>query len=107
MGVKERHTSARKKNEAVKGVSRRVVIVRKPDSRIFEEAIFIVSEEFLNGGVGADELLREAEQAADGYIETTLCQPPHRVISWLREAAYVAVGAAATVLVWLALYCFI
>ena len=36
----------------VKGISRRVIVVKSPDPRLFEEAIFIVKEEaFQRGGV--------------------------------------------------------
>jgi hypothetical protein len=97
---------ARKKNDTVKGVSRRVVIVRAPDPRIFEEAIFVVNEEFMNGGVSAAELLREAEKAADDYIETTLGCPPRRPVPWLRTAACIAAGAAVTALLGFALHFF-
>ena len=34
----------------VKGISRRVVVVKSPDPEIFDEAIFIVRDEYLNRG---------------------------------------------------------
>ena len=53
----------------VKGITRQVILVKSPDPRLFEEAIFIVKEEALaREGVSADRVLREARQAADGYI---------------------------------------
>ena len=53
----------------VKGITRQVILVKSPDPRLFEEAIFIVKEEALaREGVSADKVLREARQAADGYI---------------------------------------
>ena len=53
----------------LKGISRRVIVVKSPDRRFFEEAIFIVKEEALaREGVSADKVLREARQAADGYL---------------------------------------
>ena len=46
-----------------------MILVKSPDPRLFEEAIFIVKEEALaREGVSADRVLREARQAADGYI---------------------------------------
>ena len=51
----------------VKGITRQV---KSPDPRLFEEAIFIVKEEALaREGVSADRVLKEARQAADGYLK--------------------------------------
>ena len=45
----------------VKGVSRRVIVVKEPDPRFFEEAIFIVKEDaFSREGISADQILQEA-----------------------------------------------
>ncbi|MEG1633155.1 MAG: hypothetical protein RR314_03785 [Oscillospiraceae bacterium] len=52
----------------MKGISRRAVIVRSPEGSMFEEAIFIVREEFLRSPEqGREELLREAERTAEEY----------------------------------------
>ena len=49
----------------VKGITRQVILVKSPDPRLFEEAIFIVKEEALaREGVSADRVLKEARQAA-------------------------------------------
>lgn len=54
----------------VKGTTRQVVLVKSPDPKLFEEAIFIVREEAMNQeGVGAEQVLREARKAADGYLK--------------------------------------
>ena len=54
----------------VKGISRQVIVVHSPDPKLFEEAIFIVKEEALaREGVSADRVLKEARQAADGYLK--------------------------------------
>ena len=51
----------------VKGITRQVILVKSPDPKLFEEAIFIVKEEALaREGVSADQVLRQARQAADG-----------------------------------------
>ena len=53
----------------VKGITRQVIMVKSPDPKLFEEAIFIVKEEALaREGVSADQVIREARQAADGYL---------------------------------------
>lgn len=53
----------------VKGITRQVILVKSPDPKLFEEAIFIVREEAMNReGVTADQVIRQARQAADGYL---------------------------------------
>ena len=53
-----------REQETVKGVARRVVIVRSPAESVFEEAIFIVREEAeRSGGVSREEVLSEARRA--------------------------------------------
>lgn len=95
---------AREPCGAVKGVARRVVIVSEPDPEIFEEAIFVVREDYMNGGgVGAPEILREAKTAAGGYIEASLGKPARRFLPVLRAAVCVAAGVALSVAVWFAL----
>jgi len=55
----------------VKGISRQVIVVRPPDTELFEQAIFILRDKAVDGGgVTDEELLREAQQAADGYLRT-------------------------------------
>jgi hypothetical protein len=54
----------------VKGITRQVILVKSPDPNLFEEAIFIVKEEALaREGVSADQVLKQARQAADGYLK--------------------------------------
>lgn len=56
-------------NDVVKGLSHRVIVVKSPDKRYFEEAIFIVRDDvFL--GVGADRtaVLKEARLVAERYV---------------------------------------
>ena len=55
----------------VKGITRQVILVKSPDPKLFEEAIFIVKEEALaREGVSADQVIRQARQAADGYLKS-------------------------------------
>ena len=45
----------------VKGITRQVILVKSPDPKLFEEAIFLVKEEALaREGVSADQVLKEA-----------------------------------------------
>ncbi len=89
----------------VKGVSRRVIVVRSPDPRLFEEAIFIVREEALRGkGVSAEQVLQEARQVARGYVKRNT--PLMRLLRRVPIPAYIALGALAATACWsFALYC--
>ena len=51
----------------VKGTNRHVIVVRSPDPQVFEEAIFVLREEYLRGR-SADEVLEEAQTAAADYL---------------------------------------
>ncbi|GHV32433.1 hypothetical protein FACS18949_03300 [Clostridia bacterium] len=79
----------------VKGISKRVVLVRFPDTRVFEQAIFIVRDD---GGVGvsAAQLVDEACVVADSYVKHG--RGKH---AGLPPAVFAAGGAAATGLAWL------
>ena len=86
----------------VKGVSKRVIVVKAPDPRIFEEAIFVVREDYAGeAGVSGKEALREAQRAAESYLSGGVQLPLHRTGS-LRATVYAAAGAAATGLAWIA-----
>ena len=82
----------------VKGVSRQVIVVRQPDAKLFEQAIFLLRED--GPGVTDDELLRQANQAADRYLRANAggAKAPRR-IRW-SAVAFTLLGAAATGLAW-------
>ncbi len=52
----------------VKGVSRRIVVVRAPEQRLFEEAIFILRDDALQKGVSAEDVVAQACGVASRYI---------------------------------------
>lgn len=81
----------------VKGLSRRVVVVRFPETRAFEQAIFVLRDE-KSAGVSSDELVSEACSVAEGYVR----RPGRRKVQ--HPAVYLAAGAAATGIVWLATF---
>lgn len=85
----------------VKGITRQVILVKSPDPRLFEEAIFIVKEEALaREGVSADQVLKEARQAADGYLKQGKAW--NRRLERLPGYAWGAVGAALASVGWAA-----
>lgn len=82
----------------VKGVSRRVIVIKSPDQHLFEEAIFIVKEDALNGsGVTGDEIVRQAQEVADRYVRYHLKK---RLLPRLPAPAFAVLGAAVTALAW-------
>lgn len=84
----------------VKGVNRRVIVVKSPDPRYFEEAIFIVRDDILKErGADSAAVLREARRIA--------AQCAGREKQWstrlfkLPAPFFAAAGAAATGAAWL------
>lgn len=72
--------------KTLKGVARRVVILHPKDSQVFEEAIFIVREDYVrSGGVSCEEVLRQARRAAGDYLRSAAPEPaaPERWKRWL------------------------
>ena len=85
----------------VKGISRRVIVVRSPDPRFFEQAIFLMKEDaFHNSTVSADQVVAEARQAAAGYLRRSAgtCSSTWR--SWLPKALWFALGGCVIAAVW-------
>jgi len=80
----------------IKGITKRVIVVKSPDLKIFEEAIFIVRDDVSQTSRSAEEFLREAQRIANGYIGNSN-KGPRR----FPPIAYASAGAAATGLVWL------
>ena len=83
----------------VKGVARRVIVVKTPDRRLFEQAIFIVKEDaFTREGVTAEQVLAEAQQVADGYVRRN--SGLGRRLRRIPPPVYAAAGAAAATAAW-------
>jgi hypothetical protein len=83
----------------VKGISRQVIVVRQPDARLFEQAIFLLRADA--GSVTDDELLRQANEAADDYLRRHAGAKKPRRFRW-NAAGFVLLGAIGTGLAWLA-----
>ena len=86
----------------VKGTSKRIVVVKSPDPKVFEEAIFIVKEDFLGRG-GRMSALKEAQKVADAYIRSSV-SAPRSFFRRLPPPAWAAVGAVLSALTVLLLY---
>lgn len=88
----------------VKGISKRVIVVKSPDPKIFEQAIFIIREDFAGqSGVSEKDVLREARAAANSYLgggkRTT-----GQALCPAACAALCRGGAIAGVIAWFALH---
>lgn len=79
----------------VKGISRQVIVVRSPDPRLFEQAIFILKDDAVREGVTDEALLKEAEQA-------TGLHPHSKRRLFAYGAVWALLGAGITGLAWLA-----
>lgn len=62
----------------VKGVARRVVVVKSPDPKQFEQAIFLLREEALSGEAPEEQVLRQAQQVANEYLRQAAPQSRKR-----------------------------
>lgn len=82
----------------VKGVNKRVIVVKAPDPRLFEQAIFIMREDAFADGVSADQVLEEAQKVAKSYAKGNT-----KTGRWLRllpAPAWAAAGALAATAAW-------
>lgn len=84
----------------VKGLAKRVIVVKNPGGELFEEAIFILREDAASGGAAPD-VLAEAQRAANDYLR----QCARRNVPLAERfspPAWLAAGAAVTGAAWLA-----
>jgi len=84
----------------VKGVTRQVILVKSPDPKLFEEAIFIVREEALNRpGASQEKVIQEAQAAANDYLKRSRAwsERERGLTGWL----WAVLGAASASLAWL------
>lgn len=77
----------------VKGVSRRVVVVDRPDPRYFEQAIFVLRADAPPETHADSYAVREACRIAGNYLRR--CGAGHRLPPLLRRLLWFASGAGA------------
>jgi ferric-dicitrate binding protein FerR (iron transport regulator) len=82
----------------VKGVSRRVIVVRSPDPKVFEQAIFLLREDNPQGEAPEAAVLRQAQEVADAYLLRS--SPKARWRRALRPLLFALLGAAAATVLW-------
>jgi len=83
----------------VKGINRQVIVVKSPDPKLFDQAIFLLREDaFSSSGATPEQVIRQARQAADGYLRKNTVVG--RAAARLSPAAWGAAGAALASIVW-------
>ena len=82
----------------VKGVSRKVVVVKSPGGGAFQEAIFIVNDEAGAGGVSGDMIVKEAQSIAARYMKDSKREGKRN----LGSLFFFFAGSAAMGCLWLA-----
>ena len=88
----------------VKGISKRMIVVPSPDPEIFEQAIFIVREDYVGErGLTEKDILRQARQAVKGYARPDSGRGG-RLRLRLEAPLYAAAGAVTAALAWLAVH---
>ena len=83
----------------VKGISRRVIVVESPAPHIFEQAIFILSNDAA-GGVSSQQVVEQAVRIAKSYARTHGAPPRRRrLTTWMAAL----LGGGVIGLLWLVL----
>lgn len=83
----------------VKGNTRQVIVVKSPDPKLFEQAIFLLREDALEKhGIGERELLEEARRVANGLV---MSSEPAKKRRRLPPIGWAAIGAVPVSLAWL------
>ena len=84
----------------VKGIARKVILVRPPDTELFEQAIFILRDKAAeDGGITGEQILQQAKQAADAYLRTRSRTGRARGTG-IKPAAYALLGALSASVLW-------
>ena len=79
----------------VKGITRQVIVVKPPDTKLFDEAIFILKD---RTGISDEQILEQARRAADAYLHTRVRRA--RGIRW-QPLVYMLLGMLSTGIPWM------
>ena len=79
----------------VKGINKRVIIVKAPENGLFDEAIFVVRED-ASRGITPEALLRQAQSTAGRYD----ARQRHPLLTRFAFPLYALLGAAVVGCAW-------
>ena len=82
----------------VNGVARRVVVVKSPDPKQFEQAIFLLREDVISNEAPEEQVLRQAQQVANEYLRQSA--PQRKTRRFLLPALFALRGAGLSSLFW-------
>ena len=100
-GLNWKQVNSREAAGVVKGTNRRVIVVKNPDPRIFDEAIFVIKEEYMKRGGSMEQMLEEARQAAGEYLRKNTASRKFSLVPGKRRTTFfAAAGAAMAGLAW-------
>ena len=84
----------------VKGTTRQVIVLKPTDTKLYEQAIFLMKEDALERhGVSERQFLEEAQKLCESYCTKPAEKKPKAPI--LRPLLWSAVGAVLTGFAWL------
>jgi len=93
----------REGRKVVKGLNKRVVVIKSPDPKIFEQAIFIVREDYHSGSGREVDILKEAEKVANDYLKNAV-SVSQKFLAKIPPLLFAACGALVTGLICLTLH---
>lgn len=81
----------------VKGLARRVIVIKSPEPELFDEVIFMIREDAFSKGVSRSDVLRQAQKTANEYVRR-FASGKKRLD--LRPVIYALIGALITAAIW-------
>lgn len=82
----------------VKGINRQVIVVKSPDPKLFDQAIFLLREDAAGSGVSSEQIIRQAQQAASDYLRSHTARSRRSL--HLPRAVWSLLGACAASAAW-------
>ncbi len=99
-GLNWKQVHSREAADVVRGTNRRVIVVKSPDPRIFEEAIFVIKEEYMKRGGSMEQMMEEARQAAGEYLKKTTAARKFSLPGRRKNTLLAAAGAVMAGVTW-------
>ena len=76
----------------IRGAEKRMIVVRTRESRVFEEAYFVVRHDVSGNATTAQDMLREANRIIERNTVVTPCRKSHGRLSAVVRAAALFLG---------------